>query len=126
MARYGFAALWLLVGCKGISEEQFIGEYEDLYCSGYVLCATDEMLRTVGQRECLQDLRAKDYPEPPECPFDREMAEACLTELATAGCDNDDPEIPILCEDVYTGCAMPEMAKADGPDFVVPEEDAAE
>lgn len=106
------SAAWVmlaLTACSGISEVEFVGEYEDLFCEGYALCATPEMLDAVNHRECLQYFRQQDYPEPPECRFDREAAEQCIEGLRTAGCVGADPEIPQICEDVYTACPFPRV-----------------
>jgi hypothetical protein len=117
MGRLIVACCLLMAACKGIPESEFIGAYEDLYCSGYVLCATDEMLRTVGQRECLQYFPTQTYPDPPECTYDRVAAEQCLAELATSGCEGDDPEVPVACDGVYDGCEYPRLPLSEGPEL---------
>jgi hypothetical protein len=114
MGRLIVVSSLLLAACKGIPETEFIGQYEDLYCSGYVLCATDEMLRTVGQRECLEYFRDQTYPDPPECPYRAEQAEGCVAELATSGCLDDDPEVPLICDEVYSGCDYPRLPPKAG------------
>lgn len=109
-------ALFLLLGaCKGISEKEFVAEWESLFCEGYVVCATEEMLLTVGQRECLQYLSGKDYPNPPECRYDRKLAEQCIDELTRSGCDGVDPEIPEVCASVYSECPFPRVPAAGSP-----------
>ena len=117
MVRTVVFAIFALSACDGLPENEFIGQYEDIYCSGYQLCATDEMLRTVGQRECLQYYRAQEYPSPPECPYDAVAAEECVAEFASSGCLGDDPEVPVICKDVYSACDMPRLPPAEGPEF---------
>ena len=95
--------------CGGISENEFILEYEDLYCRTYVICASDEMLRSVNERECRAHLADQTYPNTPDCRYDREAAEACIDVFRQAGCVEDDPEIPGLCELVYSECALPDL-----------------
>lgn len=110
-------ALILLVvltgACKGIPEKEFIAAYEPMFCEGYALCASDEMLHSVGERECLQFLSVKTYPNPPECRYDRAAAQACLDELSASGCTGVDPEMPEICADVYSGCAIPRIVPVD-------------
>jgi len=112
-------------GCKGISENDFIAAYETSYCEGYVLCATDEMLRTVNHRECLEWYADAPYPgddgsssvDAADCKYDRVAAEACTLQLSTSGCDGDDPEVPTICDEVYSGCEYPRLPGKDGPEF---------
>jgi hypothetical protein len=99
--------------CKGIPEKDFIEEYEPLFCEGYALCASDEMLRTVGERECLQYLSTQEYPNPPDCRYDRKAAEACIEGLKSSGCAGVDPEIPQICADVYSGCKVPRIVPVE-------------
>lgn len=106
-------AIAILVGASGCEdafpEFDFIPAYEVQYCTTYEVCASDEMLRDVGQRECLEYLRAEDYPLPPECKYDTEAAEACLAELKTAGCEGVDPAWPEVCDEVYSLCPYPRV-----------------
>lgn len=110
------ALMFLVVlsgACKGIPEKDFIEEYEPLFCEGYALCASDEMLRTVGERECLQYLSTQEYPNPPDCRYDRKAAEACIEGLKSSGCAGVDPEIPQICADVYSGCKVPRIVPVE-------------
>ncbi len=100
--------------CGGIGERTFIEEYEPLFCQGYGLCATEEMLRTVNVQECLQFLRQQDYPEPPDCTYDATAAEQCIDALLSSGCVDNDPEIPEVCERVYSGCRIPRVPPEAG------------
>lgn len=98
------AALWCVVmlgACKGIPESDFIVEYETLYCSAYAACATDEMLRTTNERECLIWFSEMPYPPDDDCSFDRVTAELCVAELSTSGCLDEDPEVPAICDAVF-------------------------
>lgn len=104
----------LVTACGGIPERTFIEEYEPLFCEGYALCATEEMLRTVNARECLQFLRQQPYPEPPECNYDAVAADECITGLEASGCEDNDPEIPEACERVYSGCRVPRIPPEEG------------
>lgn len=108
------AVLAALTACGGTTEAEFIEAYEPLFCQGYSLCATEEMLRTVNTRECLAYLRRDPYPRPPDCSFDRDAAELCLMELETSGCVDNDPEIPLACDEVYSGCPLPRVPPEDG------------
>lgn len=105
----------LASGCSGIPEKEFIVDYEVLYCEGYELCANEDMLRTVGVRECLQYYRYAEYPQPPDCRYDRRAAEACVEELSLSGCTGPDPTVPQICNDVYSGCRMPRLPRSTGP-----------
>jgi hypothetical protein len=105
-------------GCKGVSEFDFIADYEARYCERYVLCATDEMLRTVNHRECLEYYRYQEYPQPPECPFDRKAAETCLDNLSASGCEGNDPELPASCLAVFSDCQFPLLPREDGDTLV--------
>ena len=91
-------SVWLglaLVGCGGMTENEFIGQYEELFCEGYSICASEEMLRTVNERTCLEHLRYEPYPvDRPDCRFDDEAAEACIEGFRRAGCIGVNPEIP--------------------------------
>lgn len=107
MRRLALGAPLLALACGGVSENDFIVAYEVAYCEAYELCATPEMLRNVGQRECLVWYRDQRYPEPPECPYERDAAEVCLTDLATAGCEGVNPALPASCREVYTQCRLP-------------------
>jgi len=104
----------LTAACGGVPEKSFIEEYEPLFCEGYAICATEEMLRTVNARECLQFLRQQDYPEPPECNYDAQAASDCIEELTAAGCVDNDPEVPEVCERVYSGCRVPRIPPEEG------------
>jgi hypothetical protein len=112
--RYTFGLL-VLAACKGIPETEFIAEYERLYCEGYALCATEEAKRTVNERECLEFMRYQRYPEPPDCKFDREAAEACILDFAGLGCVADVAEVPLICADVYSECALPDLPTEGDP-----------
>lgn len=101
------AAAVIFGGCDAVTENDFIAQYEDLYCKGYAICATDEMLRTINQRECLVYLSLQDYPERGACRYESDAAEACLEALSLAGCAGPDPEMPPICADVYSKCALP-------------------
>ncbi|HMV69696.1 MAG TPA: hypothetical protein PKA64_22830 [Myxococcota bacterium] len=115
MARGHTIGLLLLTACKGIPETEFIAGYERLYCDGYALCASEEAKRVVYERECLEYMRYEPYPEPPDCKFDREAAEACITDFAGMGCVGTDPEIPLICADVYSQCALPRLPSEGDP-----------
>lgn len=106
-------------GCTDEEEFEFIADYEELYCDAYVLCASDEMLRVINHRECLEYYRGETYPDTPDCRFDPDAASACVELLRTAGCSGDDPELPAVCDDVYSGCLYPTLPPADGPEFEV-------
>lgn len=112
--RWMLAAVLGTSACAGIPEVEFISEYEVSYCRGYVLCASEEMLRTVGERDCHEFFRKTDYPEGPECNYDREAAEVCLENLSTAGCADNDPVLPQSCVDVYSKCQFPLVPREDG------------
>lgn len=112
--RRALTLMVILTGaCEGISEKEFVTAYEPLFCDGYTLCASDEMLRSVGQRECLQYLADQIYPNPPECSYDRVAAEACVEGLKTSGCAGVDPEVPQICADVYSGCRLPRVVPVE-------------
>ncbi len=98
-------------GCEGVSESEFVVEYEQQYCARYPSCASPEMQQSVGERECLEWYRYADYPEPPECFFDPVAAEACLFALQnpTDLCDGFTPKLPLACEAVYGGCLPPQL-----------------
>lgn len=115
MARRHLWGLLVLGACKGIPETEFIAEYEALYCEGYAQCATDEAKRTVNERECLEFMRYQTYPEPPDCKFDRQVAEACIDGFAGLGCIGDQAELPLICQDVYSQCALPKLPSAGDP-----------
>lgn len=107
-----FAALALTVGCGGISENEFIVSYEDAYCAAYPQCASDEMNQSIGERECHQWYLGAEYPERQDgCIFDGELAEACVVALQTPVelCEGFDPKLPLVCEDVYSGCPVPRL-----------------
>ncbi len=112
--RWLVAALIAVTGCAGIPQIDFVSEYEELYCDGYVICATDEMLRTVGERECHEFMRSTPYPDTPECKFDRVAAEACIENLGRAGCVGNDPELPQVCADVFSRCQYNILPREDG------------
>jgi hypothetical protein len=116
--RWTAIALLSVTGCQGVAEVDFIKEYEELYCRGYVLCASDEMLRTVGERECHQYFRAQDYPDDPACRYDKEAAEACLANLSVAGCEDNDPLLPESCVTVYSECQYPRLPQEDGSTII--------
>ncbi len=105
------ALVALLGGCAGVSEYDFIVDYEVQFCTTYPVCATPEMLEVVQERECLGWLRRQTYPQPPDCRYDRVAAEVCLEAIAAGTCDGVDPELPALCDDVYSGCALPRLPK---------------
>ena len=95
--------------CGGIPENEFIIDYEEAFCATYELCATEEMKRTVREKECHQHMRGQAYPEPPDCTYDREKAEECVAALEARECDGVNPLIPEPCDQVYTGCAYPRV-----------------
>ncbi|MCB9682347.1 MAG: hypothetical protein H6733_12845 [Alphaproteobacteria bacterium] len=103
------ASLAVLTGCKGLEENDFIVDYELLHCDAYVICASDEMTRAVQMRECMSFLRNQAYPSPPECGYDAEAAETCISDLQLVGCDGVDPEYPDSCLEVYSQCPYPRM-----------------
>lgn len=103
--------LLVLVGCGDtLTQNEFIAEYEELHCESYALCASEEMLRTVNERECLEHLRYEPYPtNQPDCRYEEEAAVACLEAMRTAGCVGVNPEVPIVCADVWSLCPYPRI-----------------
>lgn len=108
-------AATLLTACAGLPENDFIVAYEVQFCTTYVACATDEMLQVAQERECLAWLRRQDYPNPPDCTYDRAMAQECLDALEAGECDEVDPALPPVCDDVYNGCPLPRLPKGGVP-----------
>lgn len=98
-----------LAGCPGISENTFVVDWEEGFCDAYMTCATDEMKQSVGLRECHEDLRSTEYPEPPDCLYDAVAAEACIAEIEAIGCEGVDPALPEVCTEVYSGCPYPRL-----------------
>lgn len=116
--------LWLgLAACggEGLKEIEFIAEYEELFCEGYALCANDEMLRTVNHRECLEHLRYQPYPlDRPDCRYEQEAASACIEGLKQSGCTGVNPEVPQVCEDVWSLCPYPRIPAVSTDVFAPP------
>jgi hypothetical protein len=98
-------------GCKGVDERDFVVDYELRYCRAVRRCSSDEMLSEINIQECLEWMRLQDYPEPPDCRYDRELAEQCLEELPTTGCTDLDPTFPESCGQVYGGCRYPRLPR---------------
>jgi len=116
MSRLAALALLFVSACNAYSDSEFIGEYERLYCESYALCASDEMARTVNEKECLEYLRYQRYPvDNNECKYNSDAAESCVTDLGKSGCTGDEPEIPLICEDVFSKCAIPHVPKPSDP-----------
>ena len=100
--------LLVVGGCNSFTESDFVADYEELYCEAYATCASDEMRRTVNERECLEFLRYQVYPvRNNECKYSADAAESCITDLASAGCAGTEPEVPLICEDVFSKCLLP-------------------
>ncbi|MCB9666189.1 MAG: hypothetical protein H6732_18920 [Alphaproteobacteria bacterium] len=107
-------------GCGGVIEDEFIVDWEVGFCDLYASCASDEMIRSVGVRECHAFLRSQAYPEPPDCTYDGVAAAACLVDLALAvdeqTCNGVDPALPASCTSdgtsspIYSGCRVPRLA----------------
>ena len=74
-------ALVTVAACAGAREPDFISEWEKAFCTAYVACGSEEMLRIVGERECHAFLRNSEYPLPPDCKDDGVLAQECLDGL---------------------------------------------
>lgn len=109
----------LATGCAGVQEDDFIVEWETQFCTLYASCASTEMLRSVGVRECHGYLRDQPYLDPPDCPYDAAAAAACLTDLQVAvdeqTCSGVDPALPPSCtpdgssSPIYSNCRIPRL-----------------
>ncbi len=109
----------LSAACEGTSRSDFIERYEELFCEAYTVCATDAMLVTIGERECYEYLRYGEYPDDAACKYQADAAEQCLAELSGSGCVDDNPEIPLICGDVFSQCPLPRLPPKDGVDVPV-------
>jgi len=118
MARAGLGMFLLvsvgLSACDVNARSEFLVAWEDAYCEAYTLCATDEMLRVIDDRECRAYLRTQDAPDAVSCKFDDEAAELCLVEMAASACDGADPEIPAVCAEAFSLCPLPTVPPSDG------------
>lgn len=118
MARAGLGPFLLvavgMAGCDVNARSEFLVAWEDAYCEAYALCATEEMLRVIDERECHAYLRTQDAPDPVSCKFDSDAAELCLVEMAASACDAADPEVPAVCADAFSLCPLPTVPLSDG------------
>jgi hypothetical protein len=111
-----------LVGAcdSGVSRSEFIEQYEVLFCQSYAICASEEMRNVIDERECLEYMRYEPYPEGAACMFEPSAAEQCVSEMAASGCIQNDPEIPLICADVFSQCALPRVPVRSGANPPIP------